>query len=879
MECNKDEAVRAKEIAEKKFTEKDIPGAKKFACKAQNLFPGLEGLSQFLEVLDVYAASERKVNGEVDCYEVLGVHPLSDDETVRKQYRKLALALHPDKNKAVGADGAFKIISEAWSLLSDKVKRAAYDEKRNIRASYQKVTGGIPPVNVEKSGNTNNNVTSNRSSSVRKPSAPANPPTESTAHNPPSSVRKPSAPANPPTESTAHNPPSSVRKASAPPNPRTESTTDKPKANTFWTACKRCGMQYEYMAIYRNHNLLCPNCRQPFLAIEMPPPVRRQPPSAPWSQYREQQGGRPANNASAVSGRKFIPTPNMGMPGFSGYGSMSRANVPQGNASVPVKNPAQAAYGFQPTGENLKRGREEAVSGTVNEEPFLKKINVSKKTGSSLPSYDGSSSGKGEKPAKKRRTDEHKAGLGGKGMVNQMPPGTGGSGRPSISGSRMGRFGMEKVTVSASNMPGSLRELSLSETRNMLMEKARTEIRKKLREWNTAAALKSSGKAGKQVEKKERTTFSASQESLVRGMKKARNMKASIEDGNFPKSSLPSVNTSSDTVAAGIMSVSVRNPVGPKVRPHSSSSTGSNTKAPEIMTMSVPDPEFYDFDEDRIEESFGENQVWAAYDDEDGMPRYYAIIHEVLSRKPFKVRISWLNSKSTSEFGPLHWVDCGFTKTCGDFRIGKYEVRKNLNSFSHRVNWTKGARGVIQIVPKEGDVWALYRNWSSDWNELTSDDVIRQYDMVEVLQDYNEEKGVFVAPLVKVAGFKSVFQQHLCTKKRYTIPREEMFRFSHQVPSFLITGQVATARKGCRELDTAAMPLELLQLIKEDEEEGGRKAEEVSATGDAGATTNSGDDKHVVTERIVMYSRKSKGKKVVGDTINDKEETRSAGAN
>ncbi|KAL2547210.1 Chaperone DnaJ-domain superfamily protein [Forsythia ovata] len=129
MECNRDEAVRAKEIAERKFLDKDIKAAKKFALKAQNLYPGLEGISQVVRTFEVYISAEEKINGEYNWYAVLGVTPLADDETVRKQYRKLALLLHPDKNKSVGAEGAFKLVSQAWSLLSDKSKRLAYDQK------------------------------------------------------------------------------------------------------------------------------------------------------------------------------------------------------------------------------------------------------------------------------------------------------------------------------------------------------------------------------------------------------------------------------------------------------------------------------------------------------------------------------------------------------------------------------------------------------------------------------------------------------------------------------------------------------------------------------------------------------------------------------
>ncbi|KAL0873772.1 hypothetical protein Bca101_023477 [Brassica carinata] len=133
MECNKDEAIRAMDIAKRKVTENDYSGAKTFAVKAQNLYPQLDGLKQVLMLIDVYISAGNKINGgEPDWYGVLGVDPLADDGAVKKQYRKLALLLHPDKNKCEGAEGAFKLISEAWSLLSDKVKRIAFDQKRRM---------------------------------------------------------------------------------------------------------------------------------------------------------------------------------------------------------------------------------------------------------------------------------------------------------------------------------------------------------------------------------------------------------------------------------------------------------------------------------------------------------------------------------------------------------------------------------------------------------------------------------------------------------------------------------------------------------------------------------------------------------------------------
>nr|CAD1836628.1 unnamed protein product [Ananas comosus var. bracteatus] len=202
------------------------------------------------------------------------------------------------------------------------------------------------------------------------------------------------------------------------------------------------------------------------------------------------------------------------------------------------------------------------------------------------------------------------------------------------------------------------------------------------------------------------------------------------------------------------------------------------------------------------------------------MPRLYAMVQKVISLKPFKIRMSFLNSKTNIELGPINWVASGFSKTCGDFRVGRYEITETINMFSHRVRWEKGRRGVVRIVPKKGDTWALYRNWSSDWNELTPDDVIYKYEMVEVLEDFDEENSVTVTPLVKVAGFKTVFHRHMDPKEIRRIPKEELFRFSHQVPSHLLTGDEGrNAPKGCHELDPAATPVDLLKVITEVEEE------------------------------------------------------------
>lgn len=89
--------------------------------------------------------------------------------------------------------------------------------------------------------------------------------------------------------------------------------------------------------------------------------------------------------------------------------------------------------------------------------------------------------------------------------------------------------------------------------------------------------------------------------------------------------------------------------------------------------------------------------MWAAYDDEDSMPRYYAFIHSVISKNPFQVKITWLSSKTNDEFATIKWAGSGFPKTIEDHQLGKRAISSTLNSFSHRVKWTKGSKGVFHI--------------------------------------------------------------------------------------------------------------------------------------------------------------------------------------
>lgn len=79
-----------------------------------------------------------------DYYELLGVSRDADEATIKKAYRRLALEYHPDRNPGnKEAEEKFKLISEAYQVLSDPKKRALYDSYGHEGLEGAGSSGGV----------------------------------------------------------------------------------------------------------------------------------------------------------------------------------------------------------------------------------------------------------------------------------------------------------------------------------------------------------------------------------------------------------------------------------------------------------------------------------------------------------------------------------------------------------------------------------------------------------------------------------------------------------------------------------------------------------------------------------------------------------------
>ncbi|KAJ0980712.1 hypothetical protein J5N97_008967 [Dioscorea zingiberensis] len=202
---------------------------------------------------------------------------------------------------------------------------------------------------------------------------------------------------------------------------------------------------------------------------------------------------------------------------------------------------------------------------------------------------------------------------------------------------------------------------------------------------------------------------------------------------------------------------------------------------------------------------FATDQIWALYDDFDGMPRHYARIRNVYAPN-FRLRFTWLEHEPAGK-AAMTWYEEGLPVACGGYRLGKTENTQDRGIFSHLMCWEKGSgRNTYDIYPRKGEIWVLFKDWDICWS---SDAGISRYQhqVVEVLSDHAEATDFDVIPLVRIKGFVGLFMRASDNgAAQIKIPRSEILRFSHKVPFYRLKGNERDGiPEGSFELDPAAL--------------------------------------------------------------------------
>ncbi|GMJ14797.1 hypothetical protein like AT5G27240 [Hibiscus trionum] len=712
MECNKEEAIRAKGIAEQKLLNGDYEGAEKFALKAQKLFPELDNIARLLAVCNVHYCAKHNIYGsEKDWYGILQIEQTADENLIKKQFRKLALLLHPDKNKFPGAEAAFKLIGEANSVLTDQTARTQYDLKCRVSVK-----------------------------TIPKP--------------------------------TSH------------PSNRASNAYQQAQHLSFWTGCSTCGSKFQCNKDFVNKMLHCLSCQSIFIAHDLGPQ------GCSWSQFSNQG---PCNS---------FKQHNSGMPSGVHF-----PHIFVGTAPIPKAGSSQVGDSKKQEKVGAKMNQFEGftaqkVDGFSNMRDRKKGVEMPKPT-VAKPKEQGTSRNAKKKRGRKSVEESDESGETGGGVkvenvASEEDCNNNTGANSKVNGSHPPRrSSRKKQPVSYQekladddddDFESSYKKYKVTTPPNANDEKVDDEVMEKD---NSGCFTTAADVCKKEVEQK----ASASPEDDVPVKKR----KTGESKGKEEETVILDNNT---------------------VHQFDSGSgfESSRDVNPSPRELEYPDPEFTDFEKYRAGDCFAVNQVWAIYDTLDGMPRFYARVKKVYS-PGFKLKITWLEPDPDEE-NQQNWAYLDLPVSCGKYCNGSSEACIDPLMFSHRIEPIKCYSKCFFVYPQKGETWALFKDWDVKWvSEPEKHKPPYKYDFVEVLTDFDEKVGIGVAHLGKVKGFVSIFQQNeLDGVISFQISSCDLYRFSHQIPSFRMTGYEREGIPvGSFELDPASLPAYLFELADSDD--------------------------------------------------------------
>ena len=245
-----------------------------------------------------------------------------------------------------------------------------------------------------------------------------------------------------------------------------------------------------------------------------------------------------------------------------------------------------------------------------------------------------------------------------------------------------------------------------------------------------------------------------------------------------------------------------------------------NTHLPEVTDVDADDDnicqtvyvcaesEFFDFSEIRLLQRFSHGQIWALYSDIDKFPKYYAFIQKV-DLKNDEVQVRWLDVCPHGEVVKRLSQE-ERTIGIGAFRLSNVHemmTYTGTDAFSHRVEARyAGRKGEYEILPRLGEIWAVYKNWGAGWTAQDFENC--EYELVEIL--CRTDSSIQVQLLRKVDGYKMVFMSYRAEGSVMTIRKDEYPKFSHQIPCFRFTHEKGGKLRGYLELDPLSLPEKFL---------------------------------------------------------------------
>lgn len=309
------EAERLLGISAKFLETRDLNGAREFALLAQDREPLLDGSDQILAIIDVLTVADKHSNNSrVDWYSILQIEGrIHDADLIKRNYRRLALLLHPDKNKYPSAETAFKLVTEAWAVLSDEEKKCNYDSKLNVELA----PNSAAPSQFR---HQQNKLPVRRSTRAAAGAG------------------------------TSHSPGSQGGGA------RTQTR--------FWTACPYCYILYQYPTDYVDCCLRCQKCRRAFhgaVIPSLPPRAGSEGYYCCWAFFPlgYQAAGRNVNNRNSGFPNWTPAAVSQSQPARGVAATRERVNTSDGSASPEEGATAGTTKAKQTpaSGSKRKRGR------------------------------------------------------------------------------------------------------------------------------------------------------------------------------------------------------------------------------------------------------------------------------------------------------------------------------------------------------------------------------------------------------------------------------------------------------------------------------------------------------------------------------------------